>query len=114
MKELTLQQAYELCLKKWEWIKNQGGGLYDICLLNNAIPELEELLYDCAYCKKFFDHDTYKPSKKDCMGCPLNLGRSVSYRTGCSQTNHPYNNWLINPNEKTAQAVIDLIKKTKP
>ena len=114
MKEITLQQAYELSLKKWEWIKNQGGGFYDICLLRDVIPEQKDFTYDCAYCEKFLDHDTYRPTEKDCYKCPLNLGRDDSHKTGCSQTNHPYNNWLKSPTQKTAQAVLDLIKKTKP
>ena len=107
--ELTLERAYELALKKWEYIVNNGGN--DDDLIYREIPELLGLKFECSYCELFWN----LPYSAGCKGCPLRPKRKVDKDDcGCMQTNHPYNKWYCYSTKKNAQAVLDLIIKTKP
>ena len=101
--KLTLERAYELAVKKWECIVNNDG--------NEVYPypkNIDALLFNCSYCEMFFN-------EADCVNCPLNLDGEQRGSWGkCKAHNHPYAIWSDDKTKANAQAVLDLIIKTKP
>lgn len=95
--KLTKKEAKRLSILKWEFIVGNGGD-YDSYIV---LPvEVQPLIGECGYCEK------YNPFQ--CIGCPLNLP-DIGY---CRSDEHPFNVWSNNSTPKTAQAVLDLIKKS--
>ena len=103
--ELTIEKAYELAVKKWEYIvKNDGDNSGQLA----EIPELRHYNAQCSYCEMFIKSPVW------CKGCPLAILPHEDYEHGCLHKDHPYNKWDMNSTRETAQAVLDLIIKTKP
>jgi hypothetical protein len=105
------QERYNYTILKWRYIVNNNGsedGLIE------AYPELLNFNSYCSYCEFFIC--------KGCVGCPLNLLKEKYpvYRMtdmvtcACREVSHPFNVWVYNKNTKNAQAVFNLIIKTKP
>ena len=91
---MTLKEAKELAIMKWEFIVENDGDLDSI--ICEVIPELSGLQNLCSYCELFL--------AKDCQGCPLAVGCM------CMEIEHPYSVWLHNSTTENAQKVLDLIK----
>ena len=105
-KKLTLQEAYKYAVIKWQYIVNNDGESYG---LRDEYPELINFRAGCSYCELFWDSVT------GCKGCPLKARRRVYIREpGCRQPKHSYNIWDDEPTKANAQAVLDLIIKTRP
>lgn len=127
MRNLTIDEAYELALDKWQWIKDNDGE-EDSDKMYRDLPELKGFIADCAYCELFNkelrarrEKDTHYYGEYPCDGCPLDIF-PLPFETGCSHEHHPYQIWSENFNQDTdiekrralAQGVIDLIKEQKP
>lgn len=98
---MTIHEAYELCVKKWTYIVENNGsdeGTID------KFPELDKMKAECPYCELF-----NPPFDEECAGCPLNINRVI-----CYDEDSTYGRYYDNPTKETAQAVLDLIIKTKP
>ena len=96
---MTVQEAYPYAVAKFEQIVKNGGE----ALTSNQIMELNlsRFIFSCSYCELFV--------RGGCRKCPLLInGHS------CSNFIHPYNNWKLKGTAESAQAVLDLIHKTKP
>ncbi|MFA6917020.1 MAG: hypothetical protein WC222_11525 [Parachlamydiales bacterium] len=103
-KEITLQEVYKLAVKKWKLVVDFNG---DDRQADIAIPEIKQFRNNCPYCELFVKVET------GCKGCPL-TPVNLNYGLGCRTDDHPYDLWLNHPIKRTAQAVLDLIVKTKP
>ena len=113
-KKITKQQAKKLCIKKWEWIVKNGKKYYgnwelwELWKLEkslvNAIPELINLNYNCAYCEKY-DDDYDVP---DCYKCPLKKIEGYS----CNEKKSNYAKWDNKPTTKLAKKILENIKKS--
>ena len=112
MAKLTKAQARGLCIKKWELIVKHNGR-FDYEYLIKKMPELKTLLSLCAYCAIYFYRNNEELN--NCAGCPLvNITKNYDYdESGCAQKNHPWQLWNKTPIPETAQAVLDLIIKSK-
>jgi len=108
MKELTIERAYELAVKKWQYIVDNNGKEPDEYPYELKIIKL--LLFECSYCEMFFDIEP------KCEGCPLKIFEKNPeyYSSNCRNDKHPYEIWTKNETKENAQAVLDLIIKTKP
>jgi hypothetical protein len=95
------KEAKELCIRKWEYIVEHDGKM-DSAALEEAIPELTNLLCNCAYCELYYNDD--------CTGCPINLSNANIRECGCRQENHPFLNWCDYHSKENAQKVLFLIK----
>lgn len=110
MKTLTINKAYELAVQKWEYIVKNGGEYGDLI---KDIPILDTFTAECSYCELF---KAYGNNPDRCKGCPLNIDNKelLQGMFACNDPEHPYQQWDRNPTKETAQAVLDLIVKTKP
>ena len=68
-KELTLQKAYELAVKKWEYIVGHNGSQNG---LSSVFPEMDYFKAECSYCQMFFVNDNMNTT---CGNCPLLLDK---------------------------------------
>jgi len=105
--KLTIEKAYELSVKKWEIIVKDNGD-------DTRIPKMyAQFRADCPYCELFARRDG---KDQICIGCPLDLGNRDLRSLACCEFNHPWNIWFYakGPTKEHAQAVLDLIIKTKP
>lgn len=94
---LTKKEAKRLSILKWEFIVSNGG---DYVFWDELPIEVQPLIAECGYCEKY--HHV------QCHRCPLNISD-----IGCCKINeHPFSIWLNDPTPDTAQAVLDLIKKS--
>jgi len=109
---MNKKEAKELCILKWEYIVKCGGD-YDPWDLLSEHPQLKSLTNHCAYCKLYFS--TRTKTLLNCGKCPIRL-KIKDYNdldeAGCGQENHPFNKWFNYRTKKSAQAVLDLIKKS--
>ena len=105
--KLTKKEAKRLSILKWEFIVNNGGDFGE----KSELPkELHKLHAQCGYCEKYTilsPHCIYR-----CGKCPLILSAGSLDLYGCRQMNHPFDNWADNKTLVTAQAVLDLIRKS--
>jgi len=110
-KELKEQKRKERGLKywalrKWRFIKQNyvfpERRLEFFKELENKIPELKPLMANCSYCHEYADEDNH------CPECPLTVNGKC-----CSDDSHPYRKWFKEGTDKTAQAMINLIKNVK-
>jgi len=105
MKKLTINKAYELAVKKWQYIVDHDGDKNDS--VYDAIPILNKLGGGCSYCQMFVND---QPGSKDsCEGCPLNINGVT-----CIDDLSVFSIWANDSTRETAQDVLDLIIKTKP
>jgi len=91
--ELTLKQAYELSLEKWQWIVDHDGK-------HDNLPEkFEKLFADCGYCQYWLGQ-----LKLNCTDCPLFIdGGFMNILTpNCCGSEHPYSIWYDNRTKETA------------
>jgi len=103
MKDLTIEKAYELAVKKWQWIVDNNGssmGLFEV------IPEIEQYVSGCSYCYLYIE--------LDCHGCPLRIPDIRWPGCSCAGNSHQFYIWFNHKTKANAQAVLDLIIKTKP
>jgi len=95
--KITLQEAYELCIIKWEAIvENNGIKPSQI----KGLEILENSICDCGYCHYY----------NSCSDCPLLINEIGD----CCELDHPWTIWLNNQTKENAQAVLQLIRDTKP
>lgn len=105
---MTKEEAKELCILKWEYIVNNEGSEDGLI---NKYPELNKLLYECAYCELYFNDN----SKHHCDNCPIKIKyskRTNKYYGFCLTPDHPYNKWDNANTKENAQVVLDLIKNS--
>lgn len=100
---MTIEEAKELCIRKWEYIV-ENDGILDSYDLEDKIPELKDCEANCAYCELY--------SLSGCEECPINLGVTYDIELSCRQLNHPFLIWANNQNKGNAQKVLDLIKNS--
>ena len=103
--KMTIEEAYRLAVKKWEYIVNNDGSDIGLC---EAIPVLKKLPSNCSYCSLFAS------MMYDCKGCPLQINQNMLQTSGCVRLGHPYNTWFDDKTRENAQKVLDLIVKTNP
>lgn len=106
-RKLTLQEAYELSVKKWRIIVRDDGGAENVPKMYNKFTA------GCPYCELFAERNALG---EVCVGCPLDLGNRALDDLACCESGHPWNTWYEAdvPTKEQAQAVLDLIIKTKP
>lgn len=93
MRKLTLKQAKNLSLKKWELIVVQEGSDEGI----EEHPNFKNLVNNCGLCQR------YIPTENGvCGDCPL-----TSDRIGCCIE---FFRWRDDPSKETAEAVLNLIR----
>ena len=95
--KLTRKKAFELSIKKWEWIVENNGKLNG---LTQAIPEIVSLAAHCGLCE-------YNDLHEDgfCGNCPIKVnGKS------CGSSAHPWSIWYDSRTKENAEKVLDLIK----
>lgn len=125
---MDIQQAYNLCLLKWNAIVKANGRL----TVSEQISELKSLTAECAYCELYNNKANWKMvlpgytnsdwKEKRCIGCPLHEGGF-----GCLEDNsvyellEEYNNVRTWTDKKfgkegksLAQQILDAIIRTKP
>ncbi len=107
---LDLATAYAHAVQKWEYIRDNGGAYLGITI---DMPHLRSYRNCCSYCQMFLNLSAIDVGEDPCVGCPLNI-LPFNGDVGCSRKGHPYLDWFMNSSTKTAQAVLDLIIKTKP
>lgn len=119
MSKLTKEKAKEISIKKWEWVVDNEGidDKYDedtdtFTDVSTALPELKDLTFTCGYCELY--HKEIR-GVQNCKGCPINIPKEdydSKGSNGCSQDKHPWTQWNNNECVETAQAVLDLIRKS--
>jgi len=107
--EITLQEAYEFAVQKWEFLSQHDfGSTYNAeRAVKDDIPVLEQFRAGCAYCA-LFNYAINMPNA--CVGCPL-------YEQGysCLDTDFgPYPNWVEDPSAENAQIMLETIILCKP
>lgn len=102
---MTTKQAYYWVIRKWNYIV-KNNGIEDIGLFVKY-PKLRDFESSCAYCQLFI----YSPG--NCKGCPLKPEKGTGL-TGCWESNHPWFNWYRHQTKENAEAVRNLIIKTRP
>jgi hypothetical protein len=105
-KKLTLAEAKELSIKKWEHIVAHDGS---DSLLYTEYPEMENLKGDCGFCTYAYKSKLEAGDKmlNMCNYCP------IVKQTGetCINKWKNWNFWKTTGNGKEyAQAVLDLVK----
>ena len=104
-------KSYEEVLDKWEFLPkvSNGGGKAEFYVeLWRGQAGYRKMRDDCGYC------DIYRPGVSDkCPDCPLHAIGTKAKRehNACIKE---YFDWHQNPTRENAQAMLDLIKRTKP
>lgn len=98
--KLTRKQAFDLSIRKWEGIVENGQIPRDILDMN--------LNYHCGLCEKYMDSNF--ESFERCKKCPICPKEKTCDSFGCKQNEHPFLLWALDKNPENAQKVLDLIK----
>ncbi len=96
MNKITLTEAVNLSILKWDWIiKNNGDDYIDntdgTTTVSDAIPELKNLSHDCGLCEYANQRDPdFYAFSKSCKECPLYKNNA------CGKKNSDWIKWFGN------------------
>lgn len=113
--KITLKEALDLSILKWEWIIDRNGytqgergkSIYDI------YPEIAELENGCGLCELYIDFNN-----ETCKGCPLDfINNKDKEWAGCEKKGHPYRAWRTTDSFKEkldyAKLILSKIKEER-
>ena len=102
-------EAYRKCVKHWEFKTAVSNGSEDEMYYTQLWKKHDgnDDFAGCAYCALFGFHPLKHP--RACTECVLG---KAGY--DCTDDDSAYNEWHKNPTRENAQAMLDLIKRTKP
>lgn len=120
-KKITLNDAYELSVRKWRRIVENPR--IDMIVLKQEIPELQKMSFGCPYCELFNNEKKRFDIDVTCKGCPLNIypdEQSITCDVGCHIKDHPFKDWLerfgapLRVQRDKATKVLNLIIDRRP
>jgi len=86
MRDITFNEAKELSLKKWEYLKDHTNDMGRIC---EIIPELDDIVYECGMCTFFVAQHGYILSNTLPNGCYKICPVAINGKN-CLGDEHPF------------------------